>query len=55
MTGVFTVCGLEFNWLALMNQFFLGISFGAGLLLMFILFVLFVNSDKRTKKGLNDD
>lgn len=44
--------GYEWNWLHTLNQFIDGAAWGAGLVLVFVLFVRFVNgADKKTKKS----
>lgn len=41
--------GYEWNWLHTLNQFIDGIAWGAGLVLVFILFIRFIN--KADKNG----
>lgn len=40
----------SWNWLATLNHFLSGLSWGAGLCLAFLVFVLFVNRYGKEKK-----
>ena len=42
--------GYVWNWLHTLNQFFDGLAWGAGLVLVFIIFVLFVNKSSEKDK-----